>query len=1707
MKLKTLFIFVAMVVAFLPRAVAQNTSHTPGTVISWGWLVIPYTYPGTLFTKIAAGGYHDLALKSDGTVVAWGDNSSGASTVPAGLNGVVAIAAGLEHSLALKSDGTVVAWGDNSSGESTVPIGLNGVVAISAGSAHSLALKSDGTVVAWGAGWVGANATNVVAIAAGGSVSLALRSDGTVCAWGDTDTAGQSLVPSGLNSVIAIAAGDTHCLALKSDGTVVAWGSQLTSTQWLPATVPTNLTGVVAIAAGDQFSLALKSDGTVIMWGYNYYNVSTVPVGLNGVTAIAANLYHSLVLKNDGMIGAWGYYMYNGWNRYFLYPVGYMVPAGLNSVVAIAVDITGDHSLALKSDGTVVAWGEDYDGQLEVPAGLSNVVAIAAGGVRSLVLKSDSTVVTWGYNYYGENSVPAGLSNVVAIAAGGAHSLALKSDGTVVVWGQGSDGELNMPYDLAGVVAIAAGSGHSLALKSDGTVVAWGSNSNGQTNVPANLTGVIGVAAGSAHSMALKSDGTVVAWGYNGNGQTNVPANLTGVIAIAAGQYYSLALKADGTVVGWGTNSYGSSTAPVGLNGVISIAGGDQYSLALVEPRNQCPVIVVQPSDQTVPAGTNAGFTVTANGYPLPTYQWQFNGQNIVGATNSTLTLNSVGAGNSGDYSVVVWNAYGSATSATATLAVLADGANGNKPAPIIATPGWSKSSTAKNLVFVTHGWQPLLWNLSGPPAQTWMADMTNAMAQQLGSFSTWEFQTYDWSWKAWTIEPQQALSYAKNVGTQLGQAIATMGYQQVHLIAHSAGAGMIQAIADQLQLLPNPPKIQLTFLDPYLGIFLQEQGNYGKNADWSDCYFVEDGTGGFTGSYLNRAFNMDVSWIDPAHNARTYVGPGGGEVALSYHGYPINFYQQSIVNTDPNWCGANYGFALSQEMKGVFWINNQANYPAGSGPILPCSPPDAVKNPNPGIAGTEAGAVGAWMLISAMQNAVGSTVTTIINGAGFTLNSIWSALPLMKSAGVRPMDNPASTNAPAWLAMGLTVTNAVNYVQFDAAFTDTNTAQGLLTVYWNTNQIGMVDERVAATNLQTYRLMLPGTVSNGLYTLSFRLDSFNNSSSLAVTNVATGLVAAAPSIALGISVMNGRPNLQLTGPAGYDYLVQTSTNLVDWTPTVLLADTNGTISFIDLAATNGPQRFYRAITFSSIAAERMLQVTLNPPGAVSAGAQWQVDGGMWQTNGATVSGLAAGNHTVAFNTVSGWNSPASQSVMVYNNSTTITNATYVPQPGSLKVTITPAGAIRDGALWQVDSGAWQTNGATVSGLTVGNHTVAFGTAAGWTTPANQTVAINGAQMITTNGIYIVIPDSIKPTNHITLPTPGLLVSNESYTVTGAATDNVHVAYVRYQLNGAGWNPALTSNGWTNWTAPVTLLPQTNIVQAYAVDTFGNISATNNVSFVCILNTPLIVGTNGLGTVSPNYNGSLLQVGAAYSMTATVTAGKGFTFTNWTGGTNLPLVVLTNGATLKFVMQSNLMLQANFADTNRPALSITNLTTGQRWSNAVFTAKGTATDNWQVASVQYQLNGGIWTNATGTTNWSAPLTLTPGTNKIAAFATDTTGNNSPTNSMSFQFVVTNQLQIHATGLGTISPNYSNSWLEIGRNYSITSSPAKGFVFTNWVVSTNWIGGAATTKTNLTFMMIGDRDWITEGDGRTRRCPSTRCTSAPGGACPRRATAR
>jgi len=529
---------------------------------------------------IAAGGLHTVALKRDGTVVAWGDLEYGAVTVPSGLDHVMAIAAGNSHTVALKKDGTVVAWGLDF-GQVTVPDGMSGVTAVSAGYFHTVALKNDGMVMAWGFDSAGQIAVpfglvDVAAIAAGGYHTVARKSDGTLVAWGD-NTYGQTQIPSGLGSIIAIAAGDYHTVALKNDGTVLAWGNNLQG----QTDIPSGLNGVVAIAAGGSHSVALKNDGTVVAWGYGGYGATTIPIGLTGVTAIAAGDSHTVVLKTDGTVLAWG----NSASGQTTVP-----PSGRDDITNVSLSYP--HTVALKSDGTVVAWGGNGQGQTLVPNDLNQITATAAGGFFTLALKRDGTVVAWGNNEYGETTVPAGLSDVAAIAAGAYHSVALKSDGTLRIWGNNAYGQAGIPSDLNGVTAIAAGDFHTVALKSDGTVVTWGRNDAGQSTTPVGVGGVIAIAAGQSHTVALRSNGTVAAWGANEYGQRRVPYGLNGVIAIAAGWSHTVALKSDGTVVSWGKNEFSQRVIPMGLSGITAIAAGGCQTWLQVATRPANPVII-----------------------------------------------------------------------------------------------------------------------------------------------------------------------------------------------------------------------------------------------------------------------------------------------------------------------------------------------------------------------------------------------------------------------------------------------------------------------------------------------------------------------------------------------------------------------------------------------------------------------------------------------------------------------------------------------------------------------------------------------------------------------------------------------------------------------------------------------------------------------------------------------------------------------------------------------------------------------------------------------------------------------------------------------------------------------------------------------------------------------------------------------------------
>lgn len=256
------------------------------------------------------------------------------------------------------------------------------------------------------------------------------------------------------------------------------------------------------------------------------------------------------------------------------------VPNDLGPVIAVAAG--NYHTLAVTVDGTVAAWGRNSSGQCDVPAGLFGVVSVAAGYGHSLALKADGSLVAWGSSSYGLNTIPDGLSDVVEISAGNYLNVALKSDGEVVAWGSSSYSANVVPESGQGAVHISAGYGHIITLTGNGSAVGWGDDWQGQVSGPAGRSDIVSLACGDDLTLGLTRSGRVLAWGWDIYGVTDVPAELGMVNSVATGDRFAMAVQADGRLTAWGQNSDGQSDVPVGLGPVVMADGGYGHAVALV---------------------------------------------------------------------------------------------------------------------------------------------------------------------------------------------------------------------------------------------------------------------------------------------------------------------------------------------------------------------------------------------------------------------------------------------------------------------------------------------------------------------------------------------------------------------------------------------------------------------------------------------------------------------------------------------------------------------------------------------------------------------------------------------------------------------------------------------------------------------------------------------------------------------------------------------------------------------------------------------------------------------------------------------------------------------------------------------------------------------------------------------------------------------
>ncbi len=619
-----------------------------------------------------AGLYHSLAIKTDGTLWAWGRNGDGqlgqgttgttanSSPLQVGtLNTWSAVAAGAYHSLARRQDGTFWAFGDNGSGQigngsttdATSPVQITAMANctnFTAGYYFSAAIRADGTLWAWGSnayGQIGdgtllnrtspvqvGSATNWQQVRAGADHVLAVRTGGTLWAWGrnlngqlgqgynQTTIAGNVPVQVGAaDGWQIIAPGQSANVAMKADGTLWSWGDnssgQLGYRGHLLKPVAVQFGPVADAAVGDGHGVIMRPDGT--LWTFGNNGNGQLGNGLSDSAqrpvpfqpqpgtqwlSMAAGGFHTAAVRTDGTLWTWGYNFYGQLGDGTTDQRNAPVQVG-NGTTWLKVSTGRYHTIAMRADGTLWAWGYNFDGQMGngvassanqlLPAQVGTAADwadVVSGAYHILARKQDGTLWAWGYNFYGQLGDGTTTSRFTPVQIG-----------TTTTWAK-----------------VSAGGYHNIATRTDGTLWVWGRNSSGQlgdgsfTNRTAPVQLAPGtywqeVNAGLLHTVAIRADRTLWSWGYNfygqlGDGGTssrNTPFQLgtaDGWGRAFASNYSTLVSSSDGSLWSCG----------FGPRGGIGLAWRDAFTPGLVLPG----LAPVQTVDFPVPGDTPVGDAV-----------------------------------------------------------------------------------------------------------------------------------------------------------------------------------------------------------------------------------------------------------------------------------------------------------------------------------------------------------------------------------------------------------------------------------------------------------------------------------------------------------------------------------------------------------------------------------------------------------------------------------------------------------------------------------------------------------------------------------------------------------------------------------------------------------------------------------------------------------------------------------------------------------------------------------------------------------------------------------------------------------------------------------------------------------------------------------------------------------------------------------------
>jgi alpha-tubulin suppressor-like RCC1 family protein len=538
--------------------VAAGPSHalaikTDGSL--WGWGSNTVGQAGRIsWAKISSGSSHTLALRSDGALYGWGSNTAGQvgdttivnrnSPVQIGSSSWSAISAGINVSAAIRGDSTLWVWGLNTSGQ----LGQSDVVPRSSPTQVGTAFTS--------LSWTQISVRDYIA---------GLTSDFRLFTWGSnagyqlgdgTTNARSSPVQVGSSSYTSVSSGGSFAAAIRTDGRLFLWGTNTTGQLGLgdvalrsqPTQIGSSSWSVVS-SSNNAHTLAVTTDGKLYAWGNNFFSQlglndtvnrsSPVQVGSSSWTNVYAGTNYSLALRTDSTVFAWG--------------------LGTSSQLGIYTPLSwtlGNSTFTHANDFTLWAWGDNQFGQLGISstAYRSSPVQIDTGATswtytysttsNAYAIKSDGTMWAWGRNYFGQlglsdtidrsSPVQVGTdtnwSTVVASATG--HALAIKTTGTLWAWGYNQYNELGQnelvqtnrsaPVQVGSATTwtkVSAGNNYSLGISAFG-LWAWGRNDWGQTGNPINAPlSWTQVAGGDSYSVAIRSDGKLFSWGLNNKGQ------------------------------------------------------------------------------------------------------------------------------------------------------------------------------------------------------------------------------------------------------------------------------------------------------------------------------------------------------------------------------------------------------------------------------------------------------------------------------------------------------------------------------------------------------------------------------------------------------------------------------------------------------------------------------------------------------------------------------------------------------------------------------------------------------------------------------------------------------------------------------------------------------------------------------------------------------------------------------------------------------------------------------------------------------------------------------------------------------------------------------------------------------------------------------------------------------------------------------------